>query len=67
MSDRKHHFVPIAISFLIQQIPISTVWIRLIVLSGLSFLTCAICVYLLLLEKEEQRFIISRLSHIMNK
>ena len=58
--------IPIAISFLIQQIPISTVWIRLIVLSGLSFLTCALCVYLLLLEKEEQRFIISRLSHIMN-
>lgn len=54
--------IPAALSFLLQQIPISSVWVRLFLLSGLSFIFCALSVYLLLLDREEKQFLLQQLS-----
>ena len=54
--------IPAALSFLLQQIPISSVWVRLFLLSGLSFIFSALSVYLLLLDREEKQFLLQQLS-----
>lgn len=56
--------IPVALSYLLQQIPVASVWIRLFLFSGLSFLACALSVYFLLLEKGEKSFLIERLSRL---
>lgn len=52
--------IPVALSFLLQRIPVDSIWIRLIFFSGVSFLICAACVYFILLEKQERSFLLSK-------
>ena len=56
--------IPVGISFLLQQIPIGQVWIRLFLFSGLSFAASALSVYLLLLDKGEKDFLHEQLSRL---
>ena len=56
--------IPAGLSFLLQQIPVGSVWVRLFLFSGLSFLMCALSVYLLLLEKGEKAFLLERLPWV---
>ena len=56
--------IPVGLSFLLQQIPIGSVWIRLFLFSGLSFAASALSVYLLLLEKGEKDFLHEQLSRL---
>lgn len=59
--------LPVAFSFFLQSLHIGSAWVRLLVLSGLSFLACAACIYTLLLEKKERRFIVETVSGFLNK
>ena len=59
--------IPISFSILLHRILIESIWARLIVLSGLTFLICAFCIIFLLLEKGERKLIASYLSLFMNK
>lgn len=54
--------IPISFSYFLHRIPVESVWVRLIVLSGLSFLACVASVYFLLLRKEERQIIIRYLT-----
>ena len=54
--------IPVALSYLLQQIPVASVWVRLFLFSGLSFIICASSVYFLLLEKGEKAFLLEQLS-----
>ncbi len=56
--------IPVALSFLVQQIPVGSVWLRLFLFSGLSFACCALSVYFLLLEKGEKAFLLEQLSRL---
>ena len=56
--------IPVGLSILLQQIPVASVWLRLFLFSGLSFLICALSVYLLLLEKGEKDFLLERLARL---
>ncbi len=56
--------IPVSLSFLIQMIPLGSVWIRLFLFSGLSFLICAASVCLLLLERGEKDFLLQQLSRL---
>ena len=49
--------LPATLSYLLQQIPVSSAWLRLFLLGGLSFAASALSVYLLLLEKSEKTFL----------
>lgn len=53
--------IPITISLFIHRLPVASIWIRLFVFSGISIIICALCVYFLLLQKEEKDFIIKRI------
>ena len=58
--------IPMAISFFSQKIPIESIWIRLILISGISFISSVTCVFFFLLEKEEQTFIFTFLLKLKN-
>ena len=49
--------IPAGFSFLVQMIPVDSVWIRLLLFSGLSFAASVLSVYLLLLEEGEKVFL----------
>ena len=51
--------IPITLSFFCQLIPINSLWIRLFLFSGISFIISAACVYFFLLEKGEKNYIMS--------
>ena len=56
--------IPVALSFLVQRIPVQSVWIRLFLFSGLSCLMSGASIYLLLLEDGEKAFLRERLSRL---
>ena len=48
--------IPVGLSFLVQLIPVGSVWLRLFLFSGFSFAACTLSIYLMLLEKTERPF-----------
>ena len=56
--------IPAGLTFLVQRIPIDSVWLRLFLFSGIAFTASALSVYLLLLEKGEKAFLLEQLSRI---
>jgi hypothetical protein len=56
--------LPAGLTFLVQRIPVDSVWLRLFLFSGISFAASALSVYLLLLEKGEKAFLLEQLSRI---
>ena len=56
--------IPVGLSFLVQMIPVGSVWLRLFLFSGFSFVVCALSIYLLLLEKAEKDFIWKSIPHL---
>ena len=56
--------IPVALSFLLQTIPVSSAWIRLFLFSGLSCLMCVLSVYLFLLEQGEKTFLLDQLRRL---
>lgn len=59
--------IPVSISFLLKSIPIESIWARIIVFSGLSFIACFVCIYFFLIEKEERAIIATYLANIKGK
>ena len=57
---------PVAVSFLLQRIPVASVWLRMILWSAVSFLVCAACVYFILLERQERDFLLSQVLKLKN-
>ena len=54
--------IPVGLTFLVQMIPVDSVWIRLFLFSGLSFAASVLSVYLLLLEEGEKVFLREQLA-----
>ena len=53
--------IPVGLSFLLQMIPVGSIWVRLFLFSALSFLLCALSMFFLLLEKGEKSFLLQLL------
>jgi len=56
--------IPVGVSFLVQMIPVGSVWVRLFLFSGISFAASALSVYLLLLEEGEKAFLLEQFARI---
>ena len=54
--------IPAGLSFLVQMIPVDSVWVRLFLFSAISFAASALSIYLFLLEKTEKDFLLERLA-----
>lgn len=59
--------IPVSISVLSQKIAIESLWARLIVLSGISFIVTATSIYFLLLENYEKGLIITYLRRLIRR
>lgn len=56
--------IPVGLSFLVQLIPVGSVWLRLFLFSGFSFAACALSIYLMLLEKTEKAFLLEQFTRL---
>lgn len=56
--------IPVGLTFLVQMIPVGSVWVRLFLFSGISFAASALSVYLLLLEEGEKAFLLEQFARI---
>lgn len=59
--------IPVIVSFLLKTITIDSIWVRIILLSGISFLVCVSCIYLFLLEKEEKGLVVTYLANFKKR
>ena len=56
--------IPAGLSFLVQMIPVDSVWVRLFLFSAISFAASALSIYLFLFEKTEKDFLLERLARL---
>ena len=56
--------IPVGLSFLVQLMPVGSVWLRLFLFSGFSFAACALSIYLMLLEKTEKAFLLEQFTRL---